>query len=434
MIVCKFGGSSVADAAQLRKIKQIIDSDPNRTIVIVSAPGKRRSDDEKVTDMLYGCAALVDQGKPCKPIFEKIVERYSTILDDLKIDRTEFDPLFRLIEAEINEGAGSHYAASRGEYLSAKVVASFFGWEFLDTQDLITIDIDGTVASSSYEKIARVIDPKKRYVVPGFYGSDNEGIIRTFSRGGSDITASVFARAVGADVYENWTDVSGIYAIDPRLVENAKVVQELTYQEVRALAGVGANVFHEEAIAPLYHHVIPINIKNTNDPTAEGTWIRASRDYADTPLAGVSAKGGYTRIVVQKLLLLKKVGIRQGLLTMLHVFGVHPTFTSSGIDSLAWYFDSNQANDQILASLCARLKEEFELDEVTVTTGIAIVGVVGEGSSRLEGLTSKATGALAEEGIELMFLSVGSSPHTLLLGVPQNKQKEAVVALYSELF
>ena len=159
---------------------------------------------------------------------------------------------------------------------------------------------------------------------------------------------------------------------------------------------MGANVFHEEAIAPLYHHVIPINIKNTNDPTAEGTWIRASRDYTDTPLAGVSAKGGYTRIMVQKLLLLKKVGIRQGLLTMLHVFGVHPTFTSSGIDSLTWYFDSSQANEQILVSLCARLKEEFELDEVTVTTDIAIVGVIGEGSSRLEGLTSKATGALAE--------------------------------------
>ena len=314
------------------------------------------------------------------------------------------------------------------------MVASYFGWEFLDTQDLITIESDGTVDPSSYEKIVRVIDPKKRYVVPGFYGSDSEGIIKTFSRGGSDITASVFARAVNADVYENWTDVSGIYAVDPRLTDNARVIDELTYQEIRSLAGVGANVFHEEAIAPLYHQLIPINVKNTNDPSAEGTWIRSSRDYTKAPLAGVSAKGGYTRIVLQKLMLLKKSGIRQGLLTMLHVFGIHPTFASSGIDSVAWYFESNQASEAILVALCARLKEEFGLDEATITADIAIVGVVGEGVSQLDGLTSKATGVLAEEGIELMFLSVGSSSHTLLLGVPQHKQKEATIALYSALF
>ncbi len=434
MVVCKFGGSSVADALQLRKIKAIIDADPKRSIIIVSAPGKRTSADEKVTDLLYECANRVTHGESCSPTFAKIIERYSTILDDLQINHASFDPLFRSIEARINEGSGSHYAASRGEFLAAKLVAAYFGWEFLDTQELITIQSDGTVSEGSYERIAQAIDPAKRYVIPGFYGSDSEGMIKTFSRGGSDITASVVARAVGAEVYENWTDVSGIYAIDPRLTPKATVIPELTYHEIRSLAGVGANVFHEEAIAPLYHLDIPINVKNTNDPDAGGTWIRPTRSYAQAPIVGVSAKAGYTRLRLEKLLLLKQTGIRQGMLTMLHVFGIHPTFASSGIDSVAWYFEADQASEQILAALCRRLKDEFGLDEAEVTPNIAIVGVVGEGVSHLEGVVSNATGALADEGIDLMFLSIGSSPSTLLLGVDEHKMKEATLTLFDTLF
>ncbi len=434
MIVCKFGGSSVAEAQQIRKVKQIVDADPRRQIVIVSAPGKRSKDDEKVTDMLYACNAMVQQGLSCKDQFKKIAQRYTSILAELGMDTKPFLPILEEVRQMIDAGHGAEYAASRGEYLAAKMVASFFGWEFLDTDPLIVINHDGTVNPQTWNNLKTAIKPKMKYIVPGFYGCDTEGKVKTFSRGGSDITGAILASAANAETYENWTDVSGVFSVDPRLITDAKVINEMTYREVRELAGVGAGVFHEEAIAPILASNIPINVKNTNAPLDAGTMILPMREVGDHPLVGISAKGGFSRLSLRKLMLFKRTGIRHALLTMLHIFGVRPTFSLFGIDSMVWFFASAQASESVLNAMCSRLKSEFDLEEVGVDHGHAVVGIVGSGVMQDSTVIAKSTTALAQDKIELNFFNYGSSDTSILLGVNNDQAQDAVKCLYKALF
>ncbi len=434
MIVCKFGGSSVAEAQQIRKVKQIVDSDPRRQILIVSAPGKRSKDDEKVTDMLYACNAMVQQGLTCKDQFKKIAKRYTSILAELGMDTKPFLPILEEVRQMIDAGHGAEYAASRGEYLAAKMVATFFGWEFLDTDPLIVINHDGTVNPQTWTNLKTAIKPKIQYVVPGFYGCDPEGKVKTFSRGGSDITGAILASAANAETYENWTDVSGVFSVDPRLIPDAKVITEMTYREVRELAGVGAGVFHEEAIAPILASNIPINVKNTNAPLDAGTMILPMREIGDHPLVGISAKGGFSRLSLRKLMLFKRTGIRHALLTMLHIFGVRPTFSLFGIDSMVWFFDSTQASESVLNAMCSRLKSEFDLEEAGVDHGHAVVGIVGSGVMQDSSVIAKSTTALAQDKIELNFFNYGSSDTSVLLGVNNEQAQDAVKCLYKALF
>jgi aspartate kinase len=434
MIVCKFGGSSVADAVQIRKVKAIVDADESRQIVVVSAPGRRTKDDRKVTDMLYECNAMVQKGLSCRKLFEKVASRYTDILADLEMDETPFLPVLEEVRDHIDAGRGAEYAASRGEYLSARLVASFFGWEFLDADPLVVINDDGTVNESTWENLSGAVERGHRYVVPGFYGVDRGGKVKTFSRGGSDITGAILSRAVDASLYENWTDVSGVYSVDPRLVPDAKVIPSMSYREVRELGGVGAGVFHEEAIAPIVSKEIPINVRNTNAPSDAGTMIVPSRDCTERRLAGISAKSGLGRIRLRKLMLFKKSGIRHALLTMLHIFGIRPTFSLFGVDSIVWFYDSGQASESVIDAMCARLKSEFALDSIEVDQGFAVVGIVGDGVMASSGLLASCSNALASAGIDLNFLSYGASETSLLLGVKATDANRAVEILYPVLF
>ncbi len=435
IIVCKFGGSSVADAVHLQKVRSILESNPGRRVVVVSAPGKRFKDDEKVTDMLYACNKMVQDGQSCRPLFDKVAQRYLSIMDELGMKDTEtFQQTLDDVRQYIDAGHGADYAASRGEYLSARLVSEYLGWTFIDTASMIIINHDGTVNPQTWTRLENAVDTHKGcYVVPGFYGATADGVVKTFSRGGSDITGSIMARAVNAVRYENWTDVSGVYMADPRMIADAKVVNTMTYREVRELAEVGAGVFHEEAIIPVMSVGIPINVKNTNDPEAPGTMIVPQRDASEHPLVGISGKKGYTKLSVHKMLLFKRVGIRQALLTMLHVFGIRPSFSLFGIDSVVWYFESSQASDSVLDALKTRLMSEFELDDAEYEVGFSIIGIVGEGLMQVPDLLGKANNALEHDGINVEFLNYGGSSTTCIFGVKSAQQDAMVKSLYRAL-
>ena len=431
MIVSKFGGSSVADADQIRKVKAILESDERRMVAIVSAPGKRTSDDDKITDLLYKCNSLVQKGLTCRPVFNEISKRFVQIAQKLKIDDVKLSECLDDIRCNIDAGRGADYTASRGEYLSALIISEFLGWEFVDAEDVIVINQDSTVNEKTYKKLQERLEPGKRYVIPGFYGETEQGVVKTFTRGGSDITGSIVARAVNAELYENWTDVSGIYRADPRIVPEATVNTELSYKEVRELSDVGATVFHEEAIAPIYNYGIPIVVKNTNKPEDSGTKIvPESNDFGAT---AVSARSGLSRIKLRKLMLFKKYGVRHALLTMLHVFGIRPCYSLFGIDSIVWFFDSKMASDSVCQAMCERLKKEFGLDSIEVDHGHAILGVVGDGMDSSDAYL-KAAEALKEKSITTTFVNYGSSDSSVLFGIKEEQASDAVKAVYSKLF
>ncbi len=431
MIVSKFGGSSVADADQIRKVKAILESDERRCIAVVSAPGKRNKEDQKITDLLYKCNSLVQKGLTCRPVFNEISKRFVQIAQKLKIDDVKLSERLDDIRCAIDAGRGADYAASRGEYLSALVISEFMGWEFVDAEDVIVINSDSTVNEITYKRLKERLDPTKRYVIPGFYGETEQGVVKTFTRGGSDITGSIVARAIDAELYENWTDVSGVYRADPRIVPNAEVNPELSYKEVRELSDVGATVFHEEAIAPIYNSGIPIVVKNTNRPDDPGTRIvPESNDFGAT---AVSARSGLSRIKLRKLMLFKKYGMRHALLTMLHVFGIRPCYSLFGIDSIVWFFDSKMASDSVCQAMCERLTKEFGLDSIEVDHGHAILGVVGDGMDSSDAYL-KAAEALKENGIKTTFVNYGASDTSVLFGIKEEQAADAVKVVYSKLF
>lgn len=322
MKVCKFGGSSVADASQIKKVKAILDSDKERTIVVVSAPGKRFSGDDKVTDMLLSCAEMVQKGLSSKEKFEDVKNRYRDIAEGLGLGRDVIDEELQTVYKTIEGGSGRDYAASRGEHLNAKLIAKYLGWNYIETEECIVIGENNKIENESYSNLAFLIENGKKYVIPGFYGRSPSGDVRCFSRGGSDITGAIAARAVMADVYENWTDVSGVYSSDPRFVKSAHVIPALSYKMVRELSEVGASVFHEEAIAPVVEVNIPINIRNTNSPEDAGTII--GKEPEEKGVVGVSAKGGLSKIYVRKLMFFKESGIRHKILSLMHIYGIKP--------------------------------------------------------------------------------------------------------------
>ena len=431
MIVCKFGGSSVADAQQIKKVKAILDSDERRQVAIVSAPGKRSKDDDKITDLLYQCNDLVRKGQSCRQVFNVIAKRFSEIARALGVEEKDFAGKLDEIRYQIDAGRGADYAASRGEYLSAYIISKFLKWEFLDAADVIVINSDSTVNDATYSKLAGKLEKGKRYVIPGFYGETEQGVVKTFTRGGSDITGSIVARAIGAELYENWTDVSGIYRADPRIVEDAEVIPELSYKEVRELSDVGASVFHEEAIAPIYSIGIPIVVKNTNRPSDPGT--RIIPESTRSGAVAVSARTGLSRIRLRKLMLFKKYGMRHALLTMLHVFGIRPSYSLFGIDSIVWFFDSKMASDSVCDAMCERLKKEFGLDSIEVDHGHAILGVVGDGTDSSDAYLTSAE-ALKNADIKTTFVNYGSSSASVLFGVKEEEAADAVKAVYRALF
>jgi aspartate kinase len=298
--------------------------------------------------------------------------------------------------------------------------------------DLVLINEDGTVAEETYGRIAAVVKDGGRYVVPGFYGSTADGKVKTFSRGGSDISGSIVARALGATLYENWTDVSGVFMADPRLIADAKVITTMSYREVRELAAVGFSVFHEEAIAPVREAGIPIQVKNTNKPQDAGTSIVSSREGMVDPIVGVTGKSGYGRLSVQKLLLFKRTGIRFLMENMLKTLGITPEFTLTGIDSIVWFFPIAQVSGGSISSIGTLLTNQFALDNVQCDSGFAITAITGEGLRKSKRLATMM-GALFDKSVEVEFVNLGASPITCLIGVPETQMQTAIAAMYDSL-
>ena len=430
MYVCKFGGSSLADSAQVKKVKAIIESSSERSVVVVSAPGKRSSDDIKITDLLYSCEQAAAKGESMDSLFAGIEGRFNGICSGLGVDPGELTGELEEIRKNISAGYGPDYAASRGEYLSAKLLSTYFDMIFIDAQEVIRLTADGRVDPQSYILLKDRIADGKRYIIPGFYGADPEGKVKTFSRGGSDITGAIAARAAGAEMYENWTDVSGLLMADPRVFDNPPGIREITYREIRELAVLGANVFHEEAIAPVKDAGIPINIRNTNDPDAEGTVILESRIPENVPVAGISGKNGYIPVHVEKFMLGRYPNFNSKILNSLEGAGLSADFIFFGNDSITYLVKQSGDDD---GNRIRKILSGVSCDRLEIESPAAVFGVVGEGIGSRAGIGAAVFTALAGKDINIRFTSYGGSRVSLLIGIDESDYTDAMNAVYSAL-
>ncbi|MGM0431158.1 MAG: aspartate kinase [Spirochaetota bacterium] len=427
--VCKFGGTSLANARQIMKVRDIVLSDERRKVVIVSAPGKEHPEDTKITDLLYRCHELASRGGDYEDTFAIIKKRFLDIAEALGVGsriEQELDTVYSRLPKEKTPD----FAASRGEYLNALMFAEYLGAEFVDTENVIILTDDGRVDDSSYEQVAgKLSDPQRMYVIPGFFGSNRQGVVKTFSRGGSDITGAIAARAVGADMYENWTDVSGIYMADPRIADEAGPVAEITYREIRELASIGANVFHEDAIAPVRRAGVPITIKNTNDPQASGTLITPERDAAKQQIVGVSGKKPYRKLVMEKFMLDRYPEVPGKLRSILQQHNVTADVVVDAFDAMVFYLAAEMA-EPTAQRLKEQIVNELEADVCDVSKPLALVGIVGEGIAELPRLLEEVVGALRKKSIYPAVIA-GNTPVKMLLAVEVAAYNETVKTLVS---
>lgn len=430
--VLKFGGSSLADANQFRKVADIIKSDESRRYVVASAPGKRFSSDVKVTDMLLQCFKLTSEKSSIDEIFDKIKNRYNEIIDDLGVDISLEDD-FEKIKFAILNHVGRDYIASRGEYLNSKILAAYLGFPFVDAADGVFFFENGTFDSEkTNEVLADLLSVHEYAVVPGFYGSMPNGTIKTFSRGGSDITGSVVARAVNADIYENWTDVSGMLMADPRIVENPKAIDEITYTELRELSYMGASVFHEDAILPVRKASIPINIRNTNAPEDKGTMIVSkSSAISDNVITGVAGRKGFTAIFVEKDMMNSEVGFGRKVLEVIESHGVCFEHLPSGIDTMSVVVSSKDIME-IKGNITAELVKAVNPDSITLFENLALIAVVGRGMIKTEGTAMRIFTALANAHVNIRMIDQGSSELNIIIGIEECDYEKALRAIYSE--
>ena len=427
-IVAKFGGSSVADGRQLKKMRAIIEADPRRRIVVVSAPGKRQAGESKLTDLLYLCQEMASMATSIGEPFGLIRGRYAEIIADLGLKSATLSEIDRFAE-ELMAGCSADYAASRGEYFSALLVAEFLGAEFIDPADHILIRANGTVAPESYQALAaRLADRQARYVMAGFYGRDRAGQVKTFSRGGSDISGAIAARAAGAVCYENWTDTSGILMADPRIIDNPRPIEEISFREIREMAYMGASVLHDEAILPVREAGIPIRIKNTNRPDDPGTLITSTlsdKTITSTEIAGIAGKKGFSMICMEKSLMNREVGFVYRLLGILSEQGVSFEQCPSSIDSVSVIVENDKLHglDDLLLE---QIRRQLEPDTVYIEKNLALVAVVGEGMVRTVGISGKIFGALGRAGINVRVINQGASEMNIISGVSDDDYEAAV--------
>ncbi|MAG33228.1 MAG: aspartate kinase [Deltaproteobacteria bacterium] len=429
--VCKFGGSSLADAGQLRKVCAIVESDAERRFIVPSAPGKRTPDDEKVTDLLYRAEAAAGSGQPLDPIFDRIAERYQKIVADLGLHYDLAPPLAE-VHDRIRDGAGPDYAASRGEYLSGLVLAQLLDRPFIDPVEMICFDAsDRFLADETQAKVSARLGEAGSGVIPGFYGARPDGAIKTFSRGGSDITGAIVARGVNASVYENWSDVSGLLMTDPRIVDGPRTIDELTYRELRELAYMGATVLHDEAIFPVREAGIPVQIRNTNEPGAEGTRItRGGLERAPTGrITGIAGRKDFTIVALEKTLMNAEVGFGRRLLSVLERHKISWEHIPSGVDTLTVVLKTNAVEDR-LDSLIADIRSDCSPDSIEVHPGIALIATVGRGMSHTPGTAARLFGALAQAGINIRMIDQGSSELNIIVGVENADFERAVRSIY----
>ena len=431
--VTKFGGSSMADAGQYRKVRDIVLADPQRKVVIVSAAGKRFSADHKLTDLLYLCHAHTQYGVPCDPIFELITTRYLEIRDELGLDidlETEFAELKKRLDAK---QVTQDELASRGEYFSAKLMAAFLDFDFVDAADWIFFGMDGNVDKEKSYPALKQKFTGKGMVIPGFYGTMPDGRIRTFSRGGSDITGALAAAALDADVYENWTDVSGILMADPRIVENPQPIPEVTYDELRELSYAGAQVLHEGTILPVREKNIPVNIRNTNAPDDRGTFIQEEFDTETDPnrvITGITGKKDFSIITLFKRGMTSQVGVLRKVLTVLERHGISVDFVPNGIDNVSLVVPTATIAPD-LYNILAEIQRDVNPDKLEVLDNISIVAAVGHRMAFRPGVSGKIFAALGQAGINIRMINQGPDELNIIFGVDNRDFSEAIRVLYN---
>lgn len=430
--VAKFGGSSVADAIQLRKVKEIVEADPERRYVVVSAPGKRFAEDSKLTDLLYLCKTHIEHNVPFHQVFQVIWDRFKIIVMNLGLD-LDIDPYFEEIRDNLQAGASNDYIASRGEFLSAVIIANYLGFDFVDPSGIILFNDNGRfLAEETNELLREELLKHEKAVIPGFYGTKKDGSIKTFSRGGSDITGSLVAKAVGAKIYENWTDVSGFLMADPRIVKNAKSMDLVSYKELRELSYMGATVLHDEAVFPVREVNIPINIRNTNEPDHPGTII-VSEDLAKESrgvITGVAGRKGFTVIGIYKNDMNSEVGFIKRVLSILENYNISVEHVPSGIDTVSIVI-ATKALDGILDDIVEDIYKKLSADTVEVHQNMALIATVGHGMTRTRGVAAKLFTALAERGVNIRMIDQGSSEMNIIVGVENEDFETAIKAIYS---
>jgi len=433
-IVCKFGGSSLASAAQFRKVRAIVEADPRRRIVVPSAPGKRDARDAKITDLLYLCQQAASIDADFSAPFQQIADRYTGIARELGLAIPALETELEQLRAEFARGVTPDFAASRGEHLCGRLLAAYLGAEFVEAAECIVIGPQGIVDPLSYHLLgARLADPDVRYVVPGFYGRDAEGRVRTFSRGGSDVSGAVAARAANAELYENWTDVSGLLMADPRIVANPRPMAEVTYAEIRELSYMGASVLHDEAMAPVREVGIPVNIRNTNEPSHPGTRIVATLSpevEKSTLIAGIAGKTNFAMITIGKHLMNREVGFVYRLLGVLEHNGIAFEHCPSAIDSVSVLVDAAQIEGRT-EQVLAEIRRTLEPDELDFVARIALIAIVGEGMAHAVGIAAKVFGALAAAGVNVRLINQGASELNIIVGVAPDDYATAVRAIYA---
>lgn len=429
--VVKFGGSSLASADQFKKVGNIIRADESRKYVVPSAPGKRFPDDTKVTDMLYRCYAEAEAGKNFDKMLKAIKERYNEIIRGLGL-KLSLEEQFETIKKQFSALAGKDYAASRGEYLNGIIMANYLGFEFIDAATVICFDKDGEFDSErTNELMSTRLAVTESAVVPGFYGAMPNGMIKTFSRGGSDVTGSIVARALKADVYENWTDVSGFLAADPRIVENPKPIKIITYKELRELAYMGASVLHESAIFPVRKEGIPINIKNTNEPNDPGTMIvETTCNKPDCTITGIAGKKGFVSISIDKDMMNSEIGFGRKVLQVFEDNGISFEHMPSGIDTMTVFVHQDEfvENEQ---KVLAQLHRAVKPDAVDLEADLALIAVVGRGMKNNSGIAGNIFSALAKSKINIKMIDQGSSELNIIIGVRNRYFEDAIRTIYS---
>ncbi len=428
--VVKFGGSSLASSKQFKKVGDIIRADKSRRYVVPSAPGKRDSRDDKVTDLLYQTYDAASGGKPYAKLFDKIKARYNEIIDGLDLN-LNLDSEFKTIEENFVKKLGRDYAASRGEYLNGIIMASYLGFKFIDAAHVIFFNEDGTLDSEkTNEEIAHTLEHENNAVIPGFYGSKSDGSICTFSRGGSDITGSLIARAIRADLYENWTDVSGFLVTDPRIVENPRVIETITYRELRELAYMGASVLHEDAIFPVRKEGIPINIRNTNHPEDGGTMIVESTcKNPSYTVTGIAGKKGFCAINIDKAMMNSEVGFGRKVLEVFEDNGISFEHMPSGIDTMTIIVHQSEFEDHE-QRVVAGIHRAVHPDSVEMESNLALIAVVGRGMKANRGTAARIFAALSHARINIKMIDQGSSELNIILGVKDSDFENAIRAIY----
>lgn len=432
LVVAKFGGSSVANTSQFQKVKAIVEAKENRKVIIVSALGKKEKGDSKITDLLYLLHAHLRYSVPHDNVFSMIKDRFYQIKDNLHL-QIDLESEFSQLSKELNKELPVEYLASRGEYITSKIMAEYLGYTFVDAKDLITFDYSGLV---NYEKTEKAInDVYQKYqkiIIPGFYGAYPNGAIKTFSRGGSDITGAIVAKVLDATVYENWTDVSGILMADPKIIDNPKRINQITYNELRELSYMGASVLHEETVFPVQEGNIPINILNTNEPDNPGTIITENCDDATQIITGIAGKKNFTSFTITKTHNADKLDVIRNTLSIFHKYKVSVEHIPSSIDSFSVVV-ANSDVEKCIYDLVSEINKDGSIKNITVDNDISLIAVVGRNMVTKPGISGKVFGIIGNENINIKMIAQGAQELTIIVGVSNKDFEKTIKAIYDHL-